>query len=261
VTAVKPCMSIITATSKNGLIASCVVTVVEKTIEVTELTLNYEEVEIIEGISLQLTATVEPHDATDRTLIWRTSNPTIVTVSTNGLIKAVNPGKANITVTAANGLKAICEVTVVKKTIAVTALTLNVEEAEIVEASVLQLTATIEPRDATDRTVTWTSSDESVAVVNTSGLVTAVTPGIATITATAANGLSASCAVTVTTKSTGIYSIDSEGCKVRIEGGNIIAPEGSEVFDLTGRRVKPSGLHVGIYLIRTPDGKTVKIRL
>ncbi|MDE7451743.1 MAG: Ig-like domain-containing protein, partial [Paramuribaculum sp.] len=248
-------------TTKNALIAACEVTVVEKIIEVTALTLNIEEEEIVEADVLQLNAIVQPQDATDRTLIWRTSNPATVTVTTNGLIKAVSPGKANITVTAANGLKAICEVTVVKKIIEVTALTLNCEETQIVEASAFQLTANIEPRGATDKTVTWSSSDEGVAHVNASGLVTAVKPGIATITATAANGLSASCTVTVTAKSTGIYSIDKEGSKVRIEGGNIIAPEGSEVFDLTGRRVKPIGLSVGIYLIRTPDGKTVKIRL
>ena len=63
-------------------------------------------------------------------------------------------------------------------------------------------------------------------------------------------------------ESAGIDGIDSEGERaVRVEAGNIIAPEGSEVFDLSGRRVKPTNLPNGIYIVRIPGGKTMKIKL
>ncbi|MDE6050010.1 MAG: Ig-like domain-containing protein, partial [Paramuribaculum sp.] len=114
---------------------------------------------------------------------------------------------------------------------------------------------------ATDKSVTWSSSDEDVATVSASGFVTAIKPGKATITATTANGLTASCEVTVTAKPAGIDGVDSDDAQVWVEGGKIVAPDGSEVFDLNGRRVKPTGISSGIYLVRVPNGKTVKIRL
>jgi len=85
-------------------------------------------------------------------------------------------------------------------TVIVTSIELNQAIVELTKGETLQLTATVLPEDATDKSVTWTSSNTSAAIVNSSGLVTAVAPGEATISATTNDGsnLSASCAVTVT---------------------------------------------------------------
>ena len=97
--------------------------------------------------------------------------------------------------------------------ITVDEITLSQSAAELIEGESLQLTATVSPDDATDKTVTWSSSDERIASVDTNGVVTAIAPGTATITATAndGSGVSASCEVTVTPASYVItYLIDGE---------------------------------------------------
>ena len=139
---------------------------------------------------------------------------------------------------------------------------MELADVELTEGESTTLKAIITPENATYKSVTWSSSDSSVASVDATGLVTAIKAGTATITATTLNGLTASCTVTVKAKSAGIDEVDSEGeSAVRVEDGNIIAPEGSEVFDLNGRRVKATNLPSGIYIVRIPVGKAVKVRL
>ena len=88
---------------------------------------------------------------------------------------------------------------VVMEAILATSIELNQASAELTEDETLQLTATVLPTNATNKMVTWASSDEAVATVNSTGLVTAIAPGTATITATTPDGsnLSTSCNVTV----------------------------------------------------------------
>ncbi|MGX6962420.1 Ig-like domain-containing protein [Vagococcus xieshaowenii] len=83
-------------------------------------------------------------------------------------------------------------------TIAVESITLNATEQSIKKGETFQLTATITPEDATDKTITWTSSDEKVATVSNTGLITALLSGSATITASTSNGKTATCALTIT---------------------------------------------------------------
>ena len=269
VTALKPGQATITATSANGLKAICEVTVVVATVGASGLELNLEEAEIVEGESVQLQATVLPADATDKTVTWTSSDATVAMVNASGLVTALKPGKATITASSANGLKAICEVTVVVATVGASGLELNLEEAEIVEGESVQLQATVLPADATDKSVAWTSSNETVATVNASGMVAALKAGTATITAATANGLTATCTVTVTAKLSGIEGVDGDGVPaVSIEGGEIvISGDGvAEIYSLTGSRVavanggRISGLPRGIYLVRLA-GKTYKIAL
>ena len=141
-------------------------------------------------------------------------------------------------------------------------ITMELADVELTEGESTTLKAIITPENATDKSVTWSSSESSVASVDATGLVTALKAGTATITATTSNGLTVTCTVTVKAKSAGIDGVDSEGeSAVRVEGGNIIAPEGCDVFDLSGRRVTATGLRTGIYIVRIPGGKAVKVRL
>ena len=125
------------------------------------------------------------------------SSPAVATVSTKGLVTAISSGTCTITVKEKfSSAAATCSVTVLNPT-PVTSVTLNKTTLELKQSEAEQLTATILPMDAGNKNLTWTSTDPFTAKVNNSGLVTAISHGAATITATAHNGKSASCQVIV----------------------------------------------------------------
>lgn len=206
VTAVKAGTATITAKAGDKS-ATCTVTVNKKVVAVTSVTLNKTELTLTEGESETLTATVKPDDATDKTVTWSSSDASIATVDGNGKVTAVKAGSATITAKAGDK-SATCTVTVNKKVVAVTSVTLNKTELTLTEGEAETLTATVKPDDATDKTVTWTTSDASIATVDASGKVTAVKAGTATITARAGDQ-SATCMVTV--KQKGVDGGDPEG--------------------------------------------------
>lgn len=193
VTAVKEGTATITATA-GGKSAQCTVTVKKGVVAVTGITLSQTSLSLEEGKSATLTATVQPSNATDKTVSWSSSNTSIATVS-NGVITAVKEGTATITASA-GGKTAQCMVIVTKAFVAVTGITLSQTSLSLEKGKTITLTATVTPADATDKTVSWSSSDASVATVSSSGVVTAVKAGKATITA-AAGGKSAQCVVSV----------------------------------------------------------------
>lgn len=188
--------------------ASCLV---EVTAEVESITLSEKSIAIPEGTTAQLSATVNPEDATDKTLTWSSSNKTIATVDENGLVTGVKGGKTVITVKAGNK-SATCAVTV---TVPVESVTLDKSTASVDEGSTLRLSATVYPSYASDKTVTWTSSDESVATVDASGKVTGVSRGKAVITAQAGD-CSATCQLTVTVP---VASIDLDQAAITLDKG------------------------------------------
>ena len=146
-----------------------------------------------------LTATVLPETTTNKSVAWTSSNEAVATVDANGVVTAIAVGEAVITATTTDGsnLSATCKVTVVA-TLA-ESITLNVTEASLKVDETTTLTATVLPETATNKSVTWTSSNEAVATVDANGVVTAIALGEAVITATTVDGsdLSASCKVTV----------------------------------------------------------------
>ena len=169
--------------------ASCVVNVIP--ISVEEISIDISETSLKAGETVTLTATVKPDDATDKTVTWSTSDASVATVS-NGVVTAKKVGSATITAKAGDKT-ATCTVTVVATP--VTSVTLNKTTASLKAGETVTLTATVKPDDATDKTVTWSTSDASVATVS-DGVVTAKKMGSATITAKAGDK-TATCAVTV----------------------------------------------------------------
>ena len=131
------------------------------------------------------------------TLTWQSSNTSVATINEEGTLITTGIGKTIVTCTAHNGVSAQCEVTV--NPVLVEKIALSETEAELTVGEKLQLEATIAPENATDKSVTWSSTNEAVAVVNESGLVTAVGSGTCQIKATAndGSGKTASCLVTV----------------------------------------------------------------
>ncbi len=204
VTAKKAGTAVITATSSNGKTAGCTVTVKQKEIAITGISLNKSTTSLTEGESETLTATITPSNATgDKTVKWSSSNEAVAAVDSNGKVTAKKAGTAVITATSSNGKTAGCTVTVKQKEIAITGISLNKSTTSLTEGESETLTATIAPSNATgDKTVKWSSSNGAVAAVDSNGKVTAKKAGTAVITVTSSNGKSASCTVTVKQKDT-----------------------------------------------------------
>lgn len=186
----------ITARSNNGKTAICTVTVKDPVIEVTSVSLNKTSLSLVKGNSQTLTASVTPTNATNKTITWKSSNTNVATVS-NGKISATAAGTATITATTSNGLVASCKVTVTNPVIEVSSISLNKTTLSLAKGKSETLAATISPSNATNKTISWSSSNTNVATVS-GGKITAVSAGTATITVKSSNGKTASCKVTVT---------------------------------------------------------------
>ena len=190
----------ITVTTNDGAkTAICTVTVKAATVSVTGVSLNKSSLSMTVGDTETLTATVTPTNATDKSVYWSSSNTSVAAVSTSGVVTAKAAGTTTIMVTTNDGgKKATCSVTVQAKEIAVTGVSLDKTSLSMTEGEAYTLTATVSPANATNKSVTWTSSSNSVVTVSSTGVVTAKAAGTATITVTTVDGAkTATCAVTV----------------------------------------------------------------
>lgn len=182
---------VITATA-GGVSGTCTVSVQAAAIPATEITLDKNALELTEGGTATLTATVTPVNSTDN-VVWSVSPAGFATV-TGGVVKALKAGNCTITATAGSK-SATCAVTVKAKIIAVQSVTLNKNALTLAVGKNETLTATVLPANSTDRTVVWSVSPSGFATV-TGGVVKATAAGSCTVTASC-GGKSASCAVTV----------------------------------------------------------------
>jgi len=185
-------------TADQAKTATCLVTV--STVPVTGVTVSPSTASISVGGTQQLTATVVPTNATNKTVTWSSNNTAIATVNTSGLVTGVTAGTATITITTGDQAKtSTCQITVSVPVIPVIGVTVSPITVLIPVGSTQQLTATITPTNATNKSVIWSSSNTAVATVNTSGLVTSIAAGTSTITViTTDQAKTATCSVTAT---------------------------------------------------------------
>ena len=190
--------------------ATCTVTV---KVPLTGISID-STAEITTGQNKQLVVTYQPEDTTDnKEVIWSSSKESIATVNSNGLVTAVAPGTAEITADV-NGKTAKCTVTVLP--IPLNTIAINKASTTIKKGNTEQLSVIYNPENTTDnKDVVWSSSKESIATVNSSGLVTAVAPGSTEITADV-NGKTAKCTVTVISP---LMSISLNKINVELEKG------------------------------------------
>lgn len=183
------------------------ITVKSSTVSVTSVSLNTSSASLTEGETLQLNASVYPTNATNRNVTWSSSNTSVATVTSNGLVTAKSAGTATITCRAADGSgkSATCAVTVEAEQLP-TDITLNHTTAILEEGETLQLTAEIRPVEASGQVVVWMSDDTAIATVSADGLVTAVSEGEANIIATTSNHLAAVCQIRVIAHETGVQT-------------------------------------------------------
>jgi len=136
----------------------------------------------------QLTPTVLPSNATNKAVTYASNATGVATVNSSGLVTAVANGSATITVTTVDQAKTDTAVATVSSTVPVTGVDLVPASISVVLGGTSQLTATVLPANATNKTVTYASDNTGVATVNSSGLVTPVAAGSAIITVTTTDG-------------------------------------------------------------------------
>ncbi|MGN0804086.1 MAG: Ig-like domain-containing protein [Candidatus Coproplasma sp.] len=201
VTAKKAGQVTITATSEadSSIKASCTYNITN--VAPTSIELNRNNAIIAVGDTLNLTATVLPANTTIKSVVWSTSDDTIATVE-NGVVTAKKAGNVIVTVTSTEdaSVKATCTIEVKTTIVYAESIALNYTNENLKVEDTLQLTATILPANTDDKSVTWESSNTSVATVDANGLVTIVGEGSAVITATSnsKSSLSAECTITAT---------------------------------------------------------------
>lgn len=194
ITAVAPgSCTIICETEDGEKRAFCVVTVIQP---VTSITLSETTMTVVKGTYFWLNATVLPENATNKEVNWVSSNTEICTVGSDGQCVAVAAGKCTIkAVSLDNGTTAYCEVIVTEP---VTGILLNTYNENMIAGNKLMLLPTILPVEATNKNVTYVSSDPSIATVDENGIVTAVAGGSCSIKVTTEERqLSAVCNITV----------------------------------------------------------------
>jgi len=214
VTAVSKGTAIITATTEeNNFKSNCSVNVLRS---VSSIKLNYSSLNIGVGYTKTLTATVYPETATNRDIIWSTDDPEIATVS-NGIVTAVGYGTTKIKATTVDG-GFVAECTI-NSTIPVNGISLNKISEELLIGETVSLVEIVTPTDAFDKSVTWISSDSAVASVE-NGKVTANSAGNAVITAkTNDGGKTASCVITVKEPIVNVKDITLNKCDISLNAG------------------------------------------
>ncbi len=223
VTAVNPGTAYIYCKTKDGgATVKCKVTV--KEVKATSISFSASSTTIEYSKTKTLKPTIKPSNTTDKTLIWKSSNPKVVSVDKNGKIKGLKAGQsAVITATTKNG-KLTAKITVKVNPIGVSKITLNRTSQSLSKGKTFTLTATVKPANATNKALTWISSNPKVATVDKNGKVTALKNGTATITCKSANGKKVTCTVTV--RKISVVDIQLDKRSVLVDKGatfNIVA--------------------------------------
>ncbi len=205
------------------------------------------------GESITLEPTFSPSDTNQTNVTWSSNNTNIATVDANGLVTAVAQGSATITCTGhdENGDDVIGTCTITVHTVAVTGVSVKSTDSVAVGQSIT-LTATVSPSNATDKVVTWSSSNTSKATVNANtGLVTGVAAGTAVITATTHDGgFTAQCTVTVSTVQLDEWTLLFYVCGSNLESDSVSQGGGSAKSDLqeilSVRSQQPSTVNIAV---------------
>lgn len=196
----------ITVINRYGRVNTTKVVVKGSGIQVSSIQLDKNEISIKPGGSYQIKSSVLPNNATNRELIWETSDSRIVQVTDSGEIMGLMTGEAIVTAYANNGKQAIVKVKVSPTAISIDSLEINPSSITLIKGDSFQLRANIVPSNATNKTVTWESSDSSVVSVDHDGKLTANKTGYAVITARS-NGLISKATVEVKTSTIALTSL------------------------------------------------------
>lgn len=230
----------------------CDVTVIQP---VTGILLNESNLEMTEDGSVRLIATVIPENATNKKVLWSSSDVSVAMVSGDGTVHGIKAGQATIMATTEDGgFSALCKVVVKKGFVPVSGITLDITNIEGKENETFQISAKVTPEDASNKVLLWQSSDEKVASVDNTGFIRMIKKGTSVISASATDGsnVKAECMVIVSELS-GMETIITDKQTYM------------KIFNLSGNLVYEGvygdlNLESGIYIILC-DGKSAKIKI
>lgn len=221
----------------TGLSVSCLVCV--SPVDVDSITIKCSDSVLIDR-SIMLRAVFSPEDASDQTVSWQSSNPEIASVE-DSYLYGHKEGVVIISAITPSGITAEKEIQIIP--IQPESLTLECSDKDcmLIVGDKASITAVISPDDASNKTITWTSSDNNIATVNNKGIVKAIKPGTVTITAELVNGISRSISFTINPK------------PVSVSNGFIKKPTGSRVAPVTIHASKDASSYV--YFKHKTDSK------
>ena len=211
-----------------------------KNVEVEKVTLKASKSKIEINEELTIVATVTPISANNKSLTWKSSDNSIATVSSSGVVKAIKDGTVSITATSSNGKSDTLNITVNKPKIDVTELNLDESDITLETGNENRIMANVLPYNATDKTIKWTSSNNEVAIVE-NGKVKALNAGEVTITAETSSGIIKTCHVKVAepAKSSKVENTSNGGTSAAF-GGAIVGAGivGAGVFGMKKLKFK-----------------------
>ncbi len=181
---------IVTTTDGSNLSAICNIIVEKQFVLINSISLNPNSVRIPVGDNHKILPILSPADATNKNLIWSSTNNSVATISQDGVVDGVGEGKAVIIATTQDGsnLSATCEVEVYNEFIFISSIILNPDKIVGGKNTSYQIVATVVPANASNKDLSWFSSDVNIACVDSNGMVSLLSKGAATITATSTDG-------------------------------------------------------------------------
>lgn len=230
--------AVITVTAVDGgYTAECRVRVYQP---VTELRMDNRSVTVDTGEDIQLTATILPYDADNKSIVWSSDNPDVADVNGKGVVTGVKAGQTVIRATSEDeGISDFCVVTVNQPVTGVSLSKSELSFSKIGDAE--QLVASVQPADATNKELNWSSSDESVAIVSNGRVLCSGYGSAIVYVTTVDGGYMASCVVTADDGLTGIDGVAADG-SVSVDNGRLVLkgiPEGMRILvtDISGQVV------------------------
>jgi uncharacterized protein YjdB len=167
----------------------------DEIISVEKIVISNNSIELEIGKSFTLSAEINPQNASDKSLNWSSENSNIASVSSSGKVIAVSEGETNVIVSTSNDKTSKCLVKVISKEVEVSSITLNVESLEMNVGESAKIIATIDPVEAENKDIQWSSSDNNIVKVDGTGNVLAIKEGQADIIAKVDNGVFAKCSI------------------------------------------------------------------
>lgn len=230
--------AVITVTAVDGgYTAECRVRVYQP---VTELRMDNRSMTVDTGDDIQLTATILPYDADNKSIVWSSDNPDVADVNGKGVVTGVKAGQTVIRATSEDeGISDFCVVTVNQPVTGVSLSKSELSFSKIGDAE--QLVASVQPADATNKELNWSSSDESVAIVSNGRVLCSGYGSAIVYVTTVDGGYMASCVVTADDGLTGIDGVAADG-SVSVDNGRLVLkgiPEGMRILvtDISGQVV------------------------
>lgn len=227
-------------------------------VAVTGVSLNTNSLELYESASQTLVATVSPSNATNKNVTWESSNESVATVDSSGKVSALSAGTTTITVTTEDGNKTASCLVTVKASVKVTGVTLNKSSTTLTRTHTETLTATVLPENASNKAVTWSSNNETVATVSSTGVVTANAVGNAEITVTTQDGnKTATCSVTVNPIPVSSVTLNKESLDLKVTQSSeltaTITPDNADSQTVTW------SVNKNIVTLSSTTGKTITV--